>query len=195
MVGRMPSVAPWIWGTLAGFSGALKERNWKLRKIRFCILRTECVRSQKKARRISGWAFCLLVAFFPVASAARAQERLALHHGWMIQSSAKVGTDGAAIASAGYHPAGWYAASVPSTVVGTLVDDGLYRDPFFGMNLRELPGTTFPVGANFVHTAMDPQSPYAVPWWYRTPSTFRPRCAANASPFTATESTTARMSG
>src|SRR3954467_4384132 len=39
------------------------------------------------------------------------------------------------------------------------------------MNLRDLPGTTFKIGANFVHTPMDPQSPYAVPWWYR--KTFR----------------------
>ncbi len=94
-----------------------------------------------------------------------------LHDGWMIQSSAKVGADGAAIASVAYRPAGWYAATVPSTVVGALVENATYRDPFFGMNLRELPGVTYKIGANFVHTDMDPQSPYAVPWWYRT--TFR----------------------
>ncbi len=105
------------------------------------------------------------------AGSAPAQEQQMLHAGWLIQSSAKVGTDGAAISSVGYHPEGWYAATVPSTVVGALIENGTYREPFFGMDLRELPGTTFPIGANFVHTAMDPQSPYAVPWWYRT--TFR----------------------
>jgi exo-1,4-beta-D-glucosaminidase len=105
------------------------------------------------------------------AGSARAQEQQMLHDGWMIQSSAKVGFDGAASSSTTYRPTGWYRATVPSTGVGTLVEDSLYHEPFFGMNLRELPGTTFPIGANFVHTAMDPQSPYAVPWWYRT--TFR----------------------
>jgi exo-1,4-beta-D-glucosaminidase len=105
------------------------------------------------------------------AGTAPAQEQQMLHAGWLIQSSAKVGTDGAVISAVAYHPTGWYRATVPSTVVGTLVDDSLYRDPFFGMNFRELPGTTIPIGANFTHTAMDPQSPYAVPWWYR--STFR----------------------
>src|SRR6266568_6045663 len=114
-----------------------------------------------------------------VASVAAAQERLMLHDGWLIQSSAKVGTDGAAISSVGYHPTDWYRATVPSTVVGALVENGTYRDPFFGLNLRQIPGTTFPIGANFVHTAMDPQSPYAVPWWYRTtfrvPATMRGR--------------------
>ena len=102
-----------------------------------------------------------------------------LHDGWLIQSSAKAGADGATISSPAYQPTDWFRATVPSTVVGALVEDSVYRDPFFGMNLRGLPGTTFKIGANFVHTAMDPQSPYAVPWWYRTvfrvPSTMRGR--------------------
>ncbi|HXQ78450.1 MAG TPA: hypothetical protein VN797_09580, partial [Gemmatimonadaceae bacterium] len=99
---------------------------------------------------------------------ALAQDQVMLHDGWMIQSSAKVGTDGAVISAPGYRMSDWYRATVPSTVVGALVENGTFRDPFFGMNLRDLPGTTFKIGANFVHTAMDPQSPYAVPWWYRT---------------------------
>ncbi len=102
------------------------------------------------------------------AGPARAQERRALRAGWFIQSSAKAGTDGAKISSAAYKATGWFRATVPSTVVGTLVEDGVYKNPFFAMNLRQLPGMTYKIGANFVHTAMDPSSPYAVPWWYRT---------------------------
>jgi len=117
---------------------------------------------------ISWYALSLFLA---VAGSAAAQEQLTLHNGWRIQSSAKAGNDGAIISTSSYRPAGWYRATVPSTVVGSLVDDSVYRDPFFGMKFRELPGTTIPIGANFTHTAMDPQSPYAVPWWYRT--TFR----------------------
>jgi len=112
------------------------------------------------------FAFLLLVN-----AAATAQERVTLHNDWLIQSSAKVGIDGAAISSTSYQPTDWYKATVPSTVVGALVENGTFRDPFFGMNMRLLPGTTFPIGANFVHTDMDPGSPYGVPWWYRT--TFR----------------------
>ena len=127
-------------------------------------------------KQISRWSLFLIVA---VRSAATAQEQLMLHNGWLIQSSAKVGADGAGISSTSYRPSDWYSATVPSTVVGALVENGTYRDPFFGMNLRQIPGTTFPIGANFVHTAMDPSSPYAVPWWYRTtfrvPATMRGR--------------------
>ena len=71
-----------------------------------------------------------------------------LHDGWLIQSSAKVGTDGAVISSTSYRPTDCHSATVPSTVVGALIENGTFRDPFFGMNLRQLPGTTFPIGAN-----------------------------------------------
>lgn len=114
-------------------------------------------------------ALCLLLC---AAGVARAQERRMLHAGWQIASSATAGTDGAAISSAARTAArtagDWHRATVPSTVVGTLVDDGVYGEPFHGMDLRRMPGVTYPIGANFVHTAMQPTSPFAVPWWYRT---------------------------
>jgi exo-1,4-beta-D-glucosaminidase len=130
-------------------------------------------------KQISQWASGVFLLLLSTAGAATGQDQLMLHTGWLIQSSARAATDGATISSTAYRPTGWYRASVPSTVVGALVDDGLYRDPFFGMNFRELPGVTYPIGANFVHTPMAPGSPYAVPWWYRTtfrlPSTMRGR--------------------
>ena len=105
------------------------------------------------------------------ADVAAAQTKIELHDGWQIQSSASAGTDGAAISSATYEPSGWYRATVPSTVVGTLVEDSVFKDPLFGTNLRKLPGMTYGIGQNFVHLPMDSTSPYRVPWWYRT--TFR----------------------
>src|SRR5205814_489987 len=83
-------------------------------------------------------------------------------------SSEKVGLDGAKLSSPSYHGGDWYKATVPSTVVGTLVEDGVYKDPFFGMNLRDIPGMSYNIGLNFVHLPMDPTSPFAKPWWYRT---------------------------
>ncbi len=115
------------------------------------------------------FAVVIIAMLTPIV--AHAQKPLILHDGWYIQSSAKAGTDGAAMSVSSYKPAGWYRATVPSTVAGALVDDSLYGDPFFGMNLRKLPGMTYKIGANFVHTAMEPTSAFAVPWWYR--SSFR----------------------
>jgi exo-1,4-beta-D-glucosaminidase len=60
------------------------------------------------------------------------------------------------------------AASVPTSVVAALVSNGVYRDPYFGMNLRSIPGTTYNIGMNFANLPMPADSPFAVPWWYRT---------------------------
>ena len=122
----------------------------------------------RRVGRVSTAVGLLLSIALTALASGGAQERRALHDGWLVQSSARAGRDGAAISSTSYRPTGWYRATVPSTVVGAIVDDGEYRDVFFGMNLRSLPGMTYPIGANFVHTAMDPSSPFAVPWWYRT---------------------------
>ncbi len=114
---------------------------------------------------------CLLIIVS--GTNAGAQTRRMLHDGWSLQSSEKVGVDGRAISSPAYHAGGWYKATVPSTVVGALVEDGVFKDPFFGMNLRDIPGMTYNIGLNFVHLPMDSTSPYAKPWWYRTTFTAR----------------------
>ena len=121
-------------------------------------------------KRRHGVLWLLLVVGLPCAPAS-AQQRQQLRSGWLIQSSAQAGTDGARISSSAYTPRGWIAATVPATVVGAQVQAGIFKDPFFGMNLRSLPGMTYPIGDNFVHVPMDSTSPYAIPWWYRT--TFR----------------------
>jgi exo-1,4-beta-D-glucosaminidase len=102
-----------------------------------------------------------------LSTAASAQNRTILREGWLIQSSAKAAADGPIISSPTFQPQGWYRTTVPSTVMGTLVEDSVYRDPFFGMNFRSLPGMTYGIGKIFVHLPMDPQSPFATGWWYR----------------------------
>ncbi|HEX9109171.1 MAG TPA: hypothetical protein VF832_18115, partial [Longimicrobiales bacterium] len=130
-------------------------------------------------RRLPGALLLLLAA--AGAGPARAQQRQPLV-AWRLQTSAQAGRDGARISSASYRPAGWHRITVPNTVVGALVEDGTFKDPFYAMNLRALPGMTYPIGKLFVHLPMDPASPFAVPWWYRTtftlPAAFRGRRVA-----------------
>ena len=57
---------------------------------------------------------------------------------------------------------------MPTTVFAALVKQKVYPDPLFGMNLRSIPGVTYPIGTNFSNLPMQPDSPFAVPWWYRT---------------------------
>ncbi|HLY62644.1 MAG TPA: glycosyl hydrolase family 2 [Terriglobia bacterium] len=94
--------------------------------------------------------------------------RISLKAGWAIQSSAKVAEKGEALSTAGYKPANWYPTSIPSTVVAALVRNKVYPEPYFGMNLRSIPGTSYPIGQNFSNIEMPPDSPFRSSWWYRT---------------------------
>ncbi len=94
-------------------------------------------------------------------------ERLVLRDDWRLQSSVKVEAKGEAISSMNFAPDGWHNVTVPTTVVAALVKDKTLPDPFFAMNLRQFSGVTYPIGGNFSNIAMQPDSPYAVSWWYR----------------------------
>ena len=73
------------------------------------------------------------------------------------------------ISSATFRHEGWYRATVPATVLAAQVASGEFKDPYFGMDLRKIPGMTYPIGLNsFSNLPMDKDSPYACSWWYRT---------------------------
>jgi exo-1,4-beta-D-glucosaminidase len=99
---------------------------------------------------------------------ARGEARLPLRENWAIKSSAQVKEKGDTLSSDSYAPRDWYPATVPSTVVATLVQNKVYPDPYFGMNLRSLPGCTYPIGTIFSNREMPHDSPYRSSWWYRT---------------------------
>lgn len=69
---------------------------------------------------------------------------------WYLQSSAKAKGAGEQISGPGFKIESWYPAIVPSTVLGTLVENNVYPDIFFGKNLASVP-----------------TAPFEVSWWYR----------------------------
>jgi exo-1,4-beta-D-glucosaminidase len=91
----------------------------------------------------------------------------ALRDGWSVQSACKLQADGARISTTTYHPEGWYKTSVPATVLTAQVNAGVYKQPYFGTNLRNIPGTTYPIGRIFANLPMPEDSPYRCGWWYR----------------------------
>src|SRR5256885_13722255 len=121
------------------------------------------------------WTFALLVSFFPIPTfllaagaaqskpllSATAESKLALREGWALQTSLKVQAKGEAISTAKFAPTGWYhEVMVPTTVVAALGKNKTLPDPFLGMNIRQFPGVTYPIGGNFSNIAMQPDSPY-----------------------------------
>src|SRR5271163_1780339 len=117
------------------------------------------------------------LAFAQQPPARRSQSTLLLKDGWSMQSLYKVDAPGELVSTLKFLPRGWYPVSVPTTVVAALVKARHYPDPYFGMNLRKLPGMTYPIGQTFVSLPMAQDSPFLVPWWFRRefviPASFR----------------------
>ena len=103
---------------------------------------------RRAAARATGLFTVLLCALRPAAAS---PHEIKLSADWLIQSADKAGADGGAVSAASFRPAGWNRASVPSTVLGALADNGTYGDVLAGKNL------------DLVSTA-----PFAGAWWYRT---------------------------
>lgn len=101
------------------------------------------------------------------APAIRSAEKITLRDGWEVQSSAKVEGGGDTVSLEGFSTKGWYKTLAPKTVFAVLVENGVYKNPFYGMNLRSVPGVEYPIGGQFANLDMPLNSPYAVPWWYR----------------------------
>jgi exo-1,4-beta-D-glucosaminidase len=111
----------------------------------------------------SQWIWLVLL-LPPIAHAAS----VPLPNNWKLQSGCVVKSSGEQISQPDFRAAGWIRAVVPGTVLGSQVAAGVFPDPFFGMNLRKIPGTDYPIGKIFGYLPMSENSPYRCPWWYRT---------------------------
>src|ERR1700754_5152928 len=79
--------------------------------------------------------------------------------GWAMQDVAKVTAPAAEVSAAAFKSSGWYKATVPGTVLTTLVDNKVYPEPLYGENMRAIPEslnktsywyrTTFPIPATY----------------------------------------------
>jgi len=110
--------------------------------------------------------FCLIIALIMFSACNRhpsAPDKMILKNNWAIQSSSEVKEDGKTISMESYQPENWYPATVPCTVLGTLVENKVYPDPYYGTNIESLPG--YFTGRN---KEMPETSPFRVAWWYRT---------------------------
>ena len=86
---------------------------------------------------------------------------------WRLQSACKTDANGETITSEAFTTDAWMETTVPNTVLAAQVADGVFPDPYFGSNLRNIPGTSYPLGHNFARIAMPNDSPYRCGWWYR----------------------------
>ncbi len=87
------------------------------------------------------------------AAATSAPQPVTIDSGWQLQDVAKAPQPGAQVASAGFDTQGWYAATVPGTVLTSLVNDHVYPEPLYGENDRP---------------EIIPESLCHTSYWYRT---------------------------
>lgn len=64
---------------------------------------------------------------------------LTLRHGWQMADATAVSSTGEQIANTGFASDKWMMATVPGTVLTTLIDRGIYPDPDFGLNNMAIP--------------------------------------------------------
>src|SRR3954469_15947561 len=115
---------------------------------------------------MKGALFSLVTLAMPVL--AQGPAALELCDKWPVQSTASAHDGGAAISSPDFVATGWYPTRVPATVFAVLVENKVYPDPYVGVNLRSVPGMSYRFGRNFANLPMADDSPFRVPWWYRT---------------------------
>ena len=86
------------------------------------------------------------------ASCAQSQATFSksLNDDWHIQSSEKATQTGDVISTPSYNTQNWIGATIPTTVMNALVENGNYADLFMGKNLENVDSTQF-----------------QCPWWYR----------------------------
>ena len=96
----------------------------------------------------------MFLVLSPFAEAAKsAPAPLLLSSGWELQGVAKATQPGTEVSSSKFKSDGWFAATVPGTVLTTLVNNHVYPEPLYGENNR--PETI-------------PESLARSSYWYRT---------------------------
>jgi hypothetical protein len=81
----------------------------------------------------------VFLILFSLAALHPAAAEPTLSSGWKMIEAEKVAEAGERLSTTGYTPSGWYDATVPGTVLTTLVNEGVYPEPFFGTNLKAIP--------------------------------------------------------
>jgi exo-1,4-beta-D-glucosaminidase len=93
--------------------------------------------------------------------------RIYLHKDWQIQSSCVAKATGEQVSTAGFDASSWHKSDLPATVVGALVTDKTYPDPYFGTTLKTLPGMNYSNKSFFALQDMPAGSPFLCSWWFR----------------------------
>jgi len=129
---------------------------------------------QQKQRLLKDWAYYLgvLCILFGLGLPVRAQSNRQYLKDFKIRSSTMVQGDGPEVSSVDFPTDSWYKATVPTTVLYALVQDGVYPDPYVGVNNMKIPDANDKVNEKYdllkYSHLPNHQNPWSSPYWYRT---------------------------
>ena len=98
-------------------------------------------------------SLCLMWIAASALGSQSAPDLTALSSGWQLQDAAKVAAPPEQISQPGFQTTDWYPATVPGTILSSLVNDKVYPEPLYGENNRP---------------EVIPDSLCRKDWWYRT---------------------------
>ena len=81
----------------------------------------------------------VVAVFLLAAVTAHAQSSFTLSSGWQLQYASSVADPGNVISQTNYSAGNWYPATVPGTILTSLVNDGVYPEPLYGTNNYNIP--------------------------------------------------------
>jgi beta-galactosidase/beta-glucuronidase len=97
--------------------------------------------------------------------------KLTLSGDWFIKSSIQVKDGGEIISTDKYRPEAWYPAKVPTTVLNALVKDGVYPDPWVGLNNYKIPDVSDEFNRKYGLAKYSyiggSTNPWKDPYWFR----------------------------
>src|SRR4030042_2477791 len=79
---------------------------------------------------------CVALCFFMMLTA---QNQYELNNGWYCINISQVKENGEKISMPSYRLMGWLPATIPGTVLTTILNNKLIPDPFYGMNNKKIP--------------------------------------------------------
>lgn len=65
--------------------------------------------------------------------------RMYIETGWVMKKAKEVKEEAGVVSKVNYKPVNWFEATVPGTVLTTLVNNGVYPDPYFSNNNSRIP--------------------------------------------------------
>lgn len=94
-----------------------------------------------------------------------------LRNDWFVASSVTVGNSGESLSSASVPHEGWAKTSIPATVLTALVRNGVYPNPYVGMNNMLIPDSDDSYNQDYnllKYSHLAGRNPWKDPYWYVT---------------------------